>query len=134
MIPDRFPKMFAGKLIVHKACGPTRSEYAQLLFVWVYRERRVRFYVISAPLKSGNPCYNPSNNNFSLLCAQLRDRSESLLYACAEVLHSLNNKVQKRRIDALPFLPLCHLFDGLSPDTLRIVWRHYSRNTDRNAM
>ena len=48
--------MFARKLIFREACGPTRSEYAPLLFMWVYGERRVRFYVISAPLKSWNPC------------------------------------------------------------------------------
>ena len=75
MIPDRFTKMFARKLIFRKACGPTRSKYAPLLFMWVYRERRVRFYVISAPLKSWNPSYRLSNNNFSLPCPQLRDRS-----------------------------------------------------------
>ena len=33
--------------------------------------------------------------------------------------HSLNNKVLKRQFDALPFLLLCYLFEGLSPDSLR---------------
>ena len=86
MIPDRLTKMFARKLIFRTARGPIRFEYAQLLFVWVYRERRVRFYVISAPLKSWNPSYDLSNNNFSLLCPRLRDRSVALFHSCAEVL------------------------------------------------
>ena len=119
MIPDRLTKMFARKLIFRTACGLIRSKYTQLLFVWVYGERRVHFYVISAPLKSWNPSYSLSNNNFSLLSPRLRDRSVALFHACAEVLYSLNNKVLKRQFDALPFLPLCYLFEGLSPDSLR---------------
>ena len=111
--------MFARKLILRTACGPIRSEYAQLLFVWVYRERRVHFYVISATLKSWNPSYRLSNNNFSLLSPRLRDRSVALFHPCAVLLSSLNNKVLKRQFDALPFLPLCYLFEGLSPDSLR---------------
>ena len=111
--------MFARKLIFRTACGPIRFEYAQLLFVWVYRERRVHFYVISATLKSWNPSYRLSNNNFSLLSPRLRDRSVALFHPCAVLLSSLNNKVLKRQFDALPFLPLCYLFEGLSPDSLR---------------
>ena len=111
--------MFARKLIFRTACGLIRSKYTQLLFVWVYGERRVHFYVISAPLKSWNPSYSLSNNNFSLLSPRLRDRSVALFHACAKVFHSLNNGVLKQQFDAVPFLPLCYIFDGLSPDSLQ---------------
>ena len=60
-----------------------------------------------------------TNNNFFLLCTQLRDRSLALFHACAKMLHSLNNRVLKQQFDAVSFLPLCYIFDGLSPDLLQ---------------
>ena len=67
MIPNRITKMFARKLIFRTACGPIRSQYTQLLFVWVYGERRVRFCVISAPLKSWNPCKQTTTSPYYVL-------------------------------------------------------------------
>ena len=43
--------MFPRKLIYRKACGPTRS--VQHLFVWVYRKRCLRFYLISLSANHG---------------------------------------------------------------------------------
>lgn len=67
MVPDRLTKMFARKLIFRTACGPIRSKYTQLLFVWVYGERRVRFCVISAPMKSWNPCKQTTTSSYYVL-------------------------------------------------------------------
>lgn len=83
-------KMFARKLISHKACGLTHSEHAQRPFAWAYRERRVCFYVISAPLKSWNPCYN-----------------NLLLSMCSAMCRALSNHSPTRRMRFKDQMAIC---------------------------
>ena len=95
MIPDRLTKMFARKLIFRTACGPIRSKYTQLLFVWVLRRTACSFLCNFSSFEVMESVQ--TNNNFSPVCTQLRDRSLALFHACAKVLHSLNNRVLKQQ-------------------------------------